>query len=187
MCTKCSIVHSTTFDSKTYLNLCIPIVVFTRLLFIEYHPQMLRATRTICAMHWKAMFYLFCIALSELRRVDIALIMHIYNVQMIQSMKKVLLADVNHNQSLVKSNIFFWVTSLWQPSGEIKWISIHTHTNPWGNLVAICYHQTRVPTYLVSIVSDLVSCKLKYGYAWHGMSLLRPDVSKQHKLPLDKA
>ena len=47
----------------------------------------------------------------------------------------------------------------------------------------IYYHQADSPL-LFGLMSDLVILQVQkmYGYTWHRMSLLRPDVIKQHKL-----
>ena len=69
-------------------------------------------------------------------------------------------------------------------SQSTMWVCwpIQTHTIPWGRLLSgYLSHQMYSPC---GLMSGLASCKYRkeYGLTWHRMTLLRPDVIKQHKL-----
>ena len=74
-------------------------------------------------------------------------------------------------------------------SGVIKWVcqSICTHKNP-GGILKWPYAKSPgwQPTLCVAwcLICWFALVYKKYGHTWHRMSLLRPDVIKQHKPPL---
>ena len=76
------------------------------------------------------------------------------------------------------------ISSETSPSGAMMYVNPYiTHTNPWGRL-KWSYGIIRLTAYFMcGLMSDLVLCKFRkrYGHTWHRMSLLGPDVIKQHK------